>query len=146
MRRPLTSLLGLIALTCSAGLGHAACTQLEIEGTWQVYGTYADGIAAASGRCVLKFNSVGVLASTSKCSFRDETLGANVTIGVVGSLLLRNAQNCVYEGNIAIAGGTYKNKSAALSAGLSRDKTILMATGTIVNGPGGAISFTAMKP
>jgi hypothetical protein len=145
MHKHIAFALGTFVLACSAGTGHAACTQLELAGAWQAFGT-AEAGAAVSGRCVLRFNSLGFLAATSKCSFHDNTLNANVTVGVAGGLHLRNATNCSYEGTITIAGGTYNTRATSLKAGLSRDKTILMAIGTIVNDPNGAVSFTAMKP
>ena len=143
--------LGSLVLACSAGAGHSACTQLDLGGAWQAYGI-AELDGSVSGRCVLRFNALGFLATTSKCSFRDnhDFLDVNVTVGVVGGLQLKSAQFCIYEGTIAIAGGTHIGRSVLLNAGLSRDKTILMATGTINRGPfeyySGAVSFTAMKP
>ena len=114
----------------------AECVQSELAGTWYIY-------APAMLRCKVKVNSSGtIVASKSKCSFRDETgrysgniAGGNMSI----------SSGCKVTGKMKVCGDGCE--SIKIEHGrLERDKNMIILEAYVPGiDPTGTLSFVGAK-
>lgn len=137
MSRKLVSIIaGLGLIMLSPVVTHAECAQSDIAGTWYIY-------APAMLRCKIKVNSSGsIVASRSKCSFRDETgrytmnlSGGNVSI----------SSGCNITGKMTVCEDECVNLKIEHGR-LERDKNmVILETYLPAIDPTGTMSFVGAK-
>ncbi len=125
-----------IALAASAVVtttANAACTQADLEGTWQIYSAGWSNNESWWSRCKKRINAAGAMSNaTCTDSFNQTGPMTNATATI------SNGSFCTYTAQFTV--GNAVNK--VLHATLSQDKTLGSGVGSF---RGGKFIFTMSK-
>ena len=127
-------------------VAEAACTQVDMTGTWHVFGLAGDTYSRSfegSFRCKLTVSSTGSLVpSTSTCTIRDDVGVHYLTIGG-GKMVV--SSTCAITGNIQVCQSGACNTEQIQAGQLARDKNTFSLVGYLQIDPTDVFHLNGVK-
>ena len=129
--RFLNAFLAGAAMLASAMSAQAACTQVDMAGTWYIFGTYGHlgrETMEETVRCKLRVGATGaIIATGSSCSFREAVTPS--TVGgytmTIPSGILRVSSACAVTGSVTMSEAGQSYRQIVQSGQMAKDKNTL---------------------